>query len=465
MNKAEVKTLTKENTLVTEMIKKHTIRSFSEKKSMNTFEDIGGFALTRFIALTKIDGKDNGDHSYSHGATTSPLSLIKSNVKATDKLVSPLYLSEEYIKTHYNIHKYIQTEKIYKQIFALNKNHELVLQDKKIIEKQTGILKDVIKQAGIMIFTGQNVVRMSLPIKIFQPKSHLERLGSTLTNLNSLKLASEQKEPIEIMKPCISYLIGSLYYALDIQKPFNPFLGETIQGYYEDGTSYYAEHLLHDPPIDAILFENKKYNFKVYGNLETVAKIGTNEIKIQFDGLITIEVNGETIYFTFPTIINGGLIFGKRRFSFNNQMVVYYPSKDLKAIIHFGTEDKKDIIKGEIYRAREKYNIMDKDLQSKLFPKNGKKENKEDSLSLISGSWINNIQFDNKVYWDTSFKGFSLKMNLDVLPSDWRFREDLLWLLYENVTYAQSWKTKLEDVQREYRKKRTDHLKILSKKK
>ncbi len=50
----------------------------------------------------------------------------------------------------------------------------------------------------------------------------------------------------------------------------------------------------------------------------------------------------------------------------------------------------------------------------------------------ISGSWLRELKIHNKVYWnideDVPFR-FVPKTE-DVLPSDWRYREDLLWLKY-----------------------------------
>jgi hypothetical protein len=44
----------------------------------------------------------------------------------------------------------------------------------------------------------------------------------------------------------------------------------------------------------------------------------------------------------------------------------------------------------------------------------------------------------------------------DVVPSDWRFREDLIWLQYGFQSIGQSWKIKLEVQQRHDRKLRQD---------
>ena len=86
--------------------------------------------------------------------------------------------------------------------------------------------------------------------------------------------------------------------------------------------------------------------------------------------------------------------------------------------------------------------------------RNGKPETKETTLSLISGFWFDSLNFDNVPFWDHSMSAYKLLMKKDVLPSDWRFREDILWLLYEKPNLALSWKLKLEETQREFRKKR-----------
>jgi len=42
----------------------------------------------------------------------------------------------------------------------------------------------------------------------------------------------------------------------------------------------------------------------------------------------------------------------------------------------------------------------------------------------------------------------------DVLPSDWRYREDLLWLKYDNKKIAAKWKLRMEEQQRADRRNR-----------
>ena len=43
------------------------------------------------------------------------------------------------------------------------------------------------------------------------------------------------------------------------------------------------------------------------------------------------------------------------------------------------------------------------------------------------------------------------------LPSDWRFREDLIWLHYGDMAKSEKWKLRLEAEQRRHRKLRGGH--------
>jgi hypothetical protein len=48
----------------------------------------------------------------------------------------------------------------------------------------------------------------------------------------------------------------------------------------------------------------------------------------------------------------------------------------------------------------------------------------------IQGSWLKNLIIGEKVYWD-------IEAEIEnVAPSDWRFREDLIWLKYNYMRIA-----------------------------
>ena len=431
-------------------------KNLSLKYSLGTIDDPNKHCLTSRLCIGSRDEENLPERGYCISPDTTPISLCYGKIKKEHNLVSPCFLSEEFIKAHYNMHDFKQMDKTYKVTFGLNKHHELVLQDKAILESQRGILKDVIKQAGIMLITGQNVIRMSLPIKIFQPKSQIERLANIFSIFWLLKTSNEKEDDkLDLMKHLVALVSGLFYYAMDLQKPFNPFLGETFQGYFIDGTKIYIEHICHDPSLDSFFITNEKTGLKIYGNIETVAKIGSNELKLSFKGIITLEWKETKFYFTMPTFHNKGLIFGKRRVSLTDNIVMYYPEMELKAIVYYDIEKKVDIIKGGIYKNKNKGDLTSQDsFIASLFPDSKKRVCVDEKVSDISGSWLSSIEVGGKVYWETSMKGFQTKLVLNVLPSDSRFREDLLWLLADNPQLSQKWKTKIEEIQRADRKRR-----------
>ena len=57
----------------------------------------------------------------------------------------------------------------------------------------------------------------------------------------------------------------------------------------------------------------------------------------------------------------------------------------------------------------------------------------------VEGSWLKNITIDNKLYWDVNKEIPQRQQPLmtdEVLPSDWRYREDLIWLKYDYMKIA-----------------------------
>ena len=66
--------------------------------------------------------------------------------------------------------------------------------------------------------------------------------------------------------------------------------------------------------------------------------------------------------------------------------------------------------------------------------------NPNEILSKVTGSWLENVCFDGKVYWDLEkIEPASLMKSLDPLPSDCRYREDLIYLSRKDLQKAQEY--------------------------
>lgn len=65
----------------------------------------------------------------------------------------------------------------------------------------------------------------------------------------------------------------------------------------------------------------------------------------------------------------------------------------------------------------------------------------------LKGCWLKNLLINGKKYWDIDDDyPDRYKPALEyVLPSDWRYREDLIWLKYNYMKIAHKWKIRMEE--------------------
>lgn len=83
----------------------------------------------------------------------------------------------------------------------------------------------------------------------------------------------------------------------------------------------------------------------------------------------------------------------------------------------------------------------------------------QEKVCDISGSWLKGLKFDDQEYWNVDWdecRPFRQIPEERVLPSDWRYREDLIWLERNNMPNADEWKKRQEVQQRWDRKLRKD---------
>jgi hypothetical protein len=167
---------------------------------------------------------------------------------------------------------------------------------------------------------GKHVVGVSLPVRIFEPRSTLERMVDWwCTAPLFLKQAGETNDPVERMKLVICFCVSGLHYGTRQLKPFNPILGETYQGSFVDGTQIYIEHTSHHPPIATFQLINPLYTYT--GFYEFTGAVKGNSVVGQQKGPNIVRFNdGQVIEFVRPTCRIGGLIYGKRVLEWTKSM-------------------------------------------------------------------------------------------------------------------------------------------------
>ena len=392
------------------------------------------------------------------------------------KAPSPIFLdNEEWCRK-----KRMTKDEILKGIL-IKDDVGLLLVDPLLCAKFNGMLSDIIKQVLKVVFGH----KISLNVKLFEPLSMTQTLLNHFCFIPKFILPASNINitPLNRMKSVISLGISGLYMNAKQLKPFNPLICETFQGFFdvddlneENQTEVYSEQISNYPTLTRYYILNK--NVKLYGyfDLSLETKSFGNKIICFTKGINTVDffrIN-EKINFSIPsTKIVNAIAKEDRSAHYVGVMIFYDIKNELRAFVQF-EKDLKHIadINGYIFKYKFPNNYkFNFDKEYEMFGKidltNFKKNNifsKSDVVSRISGSWLKKLYFDDIPYWDID-KDLPtyIRPEYSCLPSDSRFREDLIWLYrsfykskneeerlyYEKL--AQNWKLMIEKIQREER--------------
>ncbi|CAD8170761.1 unnamed protein product [Paramecium octaurelia] len=314
------------------------------------------------------------------------------------------------------------------RVSIAHKSGGTACQDKKIIELARSVGKNMIKQVGQKLLSGNfNLTQVSFPIKAMIPKSALEKtfMQTILFPLYLNKAASLQ-DPLERMKLSIVGLLSNYIQANSFLKPLNPILGETFEGGYEDGTQLFCEQISHHPPLSYFLVYGPKKSYKFYGYSLYEAKAGFNSLTILNHGKRTLQFNDQKIQCTFSSEHYSGTFLGTMKNESQGSLQFIDEANNLKCIVQLGKVKNKptDYFEGEIKRGKT-------------------------TLSKLFGSYMGFADFDGVRYWDARVvKPFAMQILKSSLESDHAKRTDRIFMVQGDMDKAQSEKERLEQLQR-----------------
>lgn len=125
-----------------------------------------------------------------------------------------------------------------------------IFNDQEFIDDQRGMIWSFIKNIGSNIFEGKNLMNVSLPVVLFEPRSFLESLTDIWAyEKQTILKAAKLNDPLERFKLTMIFVLAGLHHTPTQKKPFNPILGETWQAKYDNGTEIFMEQTSHHPPI------------------------------------------------------------------------------------------------------------------------------------------------------------------------------------------------------------------------
>ena len=349
----------------------------------------------------------------------------------------------------------------------------LISTDPAIIKKFDGLLSNIIGQLLRVPF-GHHI---SIPIKSFEPLTVHEKYVNLFAFANKylIPASNPNVDKYERFKLCISFVFAGLYIPIGHLKPFNPFLGETYQGELPNGAKLYIEQVTHSPLVARYYIIYKKiYQISGYWNLSVkTMKLGT-QISVCQRGPIYIkfpQIN-ECIIGHFPEIKMVNLISDDRANYYVGNLVFVDIKNNYKAVIKFyenpkcfhqitGSVLKFDYGKDYVYDFEKEWEF------GQNFPNKKKIKQKYEQIDEISGSYFSNLIIGNELRWDihAQLPEF-IRPVKKCIPSDGRFREDLIWLyrsfycskndeekkIYMDI--AQRWKIMMEEFNRWERKRR-----------
>jgi hypothetical protein len=291
------------------------------------------------------------------------------------------------------------------------------------LDCQKGLILDLIKRAGKTLMEGKHVVGVSLPVRIFEPRSTLERmvdwwctLPVYLTNA-AAAVRLTQTDPVERLKQVVTFAISGLYYGTRQLKPFNPVLGETFQGAFLDGTEIYIEHTSHHPPVSNFQVIGPNAMFQYRGYYEYKGKLGMtvsttqgNYVTGKQAGPNLVEFpDGSFITYERPLVKISGLMVGDRLLEYQDEMMFTDPRNELECSLKFAEKP------GLFSRSK---------VSCDSFV--GEIRHRGANICTVSGNYLDRLVFDETTYWELATSPIYLPVRpVEALPSDSRHRADL----------------------------------------
>lgn len=222
--------------------------------------------------------------------------------------------------------------------YCKGKNGGLECHNREELASQEGIVLDLIKSAGKTLMEGRNIISISLPVRIFEPRSTLERLLDIWCfGPIYLRKAADAQDSSERMRMIMTFVMSGLHNGAQQLKPFNPIIGETYNAFWPDGTAITIEHTSHHPPISHFFVEDSQKKYKIHGYYEYKAKLKGNIVIGKQAGPSVIEFSdGEVVEWVQPEAKLSGLLWGTRTLEWTGDVVFDSKKANLHCSLKFG---------------------------------------------------------------------------------------------------------------------------------
>ena len=433
------------------------------------------------IGTFPVDG-DNDD-IYSKRIAVNQFSLLNQKEKYDKNRPPPTYI--DYYEYEEDAKRSVQAPmrdlKVREDLNRIEWINEQTNKDNK------GLKSYLVKQLAKSLFRGS--ANVSLPAYAFDPVSNVSAFMNNFRTapyfMNKAIHVSKDTDPEERIKELTAMCVSSLHQNISFKRAFNPILGETYEGYFcwentdvlDDTLDFskqastnqflnmrsttmksksqpsnlknkfiniYVEQISHHPPISSFQIEHGDKLYTIEGSFEEDFKRSGNNLEFRVKGTTTVIFDDDDRYaITWPAKILENNVYMK----YDEYIRVEQLNEPyLASMVFLGDQDDQETlgISGIVYYT---------DPESNFNPKATCPDDLDDISEIvgdIEGSWVKSLIIDGKKYW--SIKKNVVSPHIPVsnpLPSDARYREDLVWLWKgSELEIAQKWKVALENAQR-----------------
>lgn len=300
----------------------------------------------------------------------------------------------------------------------------------------------LVKKFTMSIFK-MSFTNFSFPAGYSEPRTFIERSAEFFSFLADgyIDKAIAEVDPERRLGYIATGVMAGFHLYLQQKKPWNPTLGETYVGRWENGVTCYGEQTCHHPPITnmQIIPDNGKWSIDSQSNFIIAQGMTVN---IHQSGLQKLTLSDGTVYeWEFPSISVTGLLSGDRIVKVVSPFSVKDVTNNLEVYMEISPKKSK---------ARGITNPRVTTVWGGIRPLG--KTADADFTKTITGDYCDSILVDGEVFWniakDTSKRPLAVVSDDDLLPSDGRFRIDRSYLIKQSVAEADKAKTLLEELQR-----------------
>lgn len=330
------------------------------------------------------------------------------------------------------------TERNFVKKYVTEDGIKPLAEEETVIEQK--IAKQILKNTASKVFSSES---LSFPVLFSEARSNLERTAdmfSFLVDIYIPKMMETQSINEKLMYLTVGILAGS-YIQLKTKKPWNPVLGETFVGNWENGTMFYSEQISHHPPVGAYELIGPNNSWKCHGKVKGQFESSVNSVEAKQEGLFSlIFEDGSEYQWEFPTMLMSGSLYGDKTVKMKGTIVVSDIKNKLESVINFAPKKSK------------KTSVEKKSANMIYGGIKSSQSKKAEFTDIIRGDICNEIKYNDKLVWnidDNKPTRPSAKVDEEkILQSDSRYRLDRNLFISNKSEEADRAKVLIEEFQR-----------------